>query len=238
MDWSSTPLLFAPPHPPVALRKDATWVVGRSSSCDLPLASLEASRRHAEIRYDGARAVLRDLGSTNGTLLNGQPLTGERELKPGDRIEIAGQVITFCLMQSRAGGPLAGPDTGEVETVLFERRTDVEALRGELAEIPSFAVLQILEMGRKTGVLQITSDGAEGRIWLEDGAPVHAEAKTLLGFDAALSLVSAVKGRFAFESGAAPPERTIRSTVTELLLEASRLQDEHDRDAESASQGS
>jgi hypothetical protein len=52
-------------------------------------------------------------------------------------------------------------------------------------------------------VLQITSDGAEGRIWLEDGAPVHAEAKTLLGFDAALCLVTAVKGRFAFEAGAA-----------------------------------
>jgi pSer/pThr/pTyr-binding forkhead associated (FHA) protein len=209
-------------------------VVGRSSSCDLPLASLEASRRHAEIRYDGARAVLRDLGSTNGTRVNGQPLTGECELQPGDRIEIAGQVITYCLMQSRAGAPVPQTDTGEVETVLFERRNDVEALRGELAEIPSFAVLQILEMGRKTGVLQISSEGAEGRIWLVDGAPVHAEAKTLLGFDAALSLVSAVKGRFAFEAGTAPPERTIRSSVTELLLEASRIQDELDREEESA----
>jgi pSer/pThr/pTyr-binding forkhead associated (FHA) protein len=198
------------------------------------VASLEASRRHAEIRYDGARAILRDLGSTNGTRVNDQPVTGERELQPGDRIEIAGQVITFCLMQSRTRGSLAGPDIGEVETVLLERRTDVEALRGELAEIPSFAVLQILEMGRKTGVLQITSDAAEGRIWLEDGAPVHAESKALLGFDAALRLVSAVQGCFAFESGAAPPDRTIRSTVTELLLEASRIQDEREREAESA----
>jgi len=232
MDWSSTPLLFAPPHAPIALRRDAAWVVGRGRSCDLPLPSLEASRRHAEVRYDGQRAVLRDLGSTNGTLLNGQPISSERELRPGDRIEIAGQVITYCLMQSRTSGRLPGPDTGEVETVLFERRTDVEALRGELAEIPSFAVLQILEMGRKTGVLQITSEGAEGRIWLEEGAPVHAEAKALLGFDAALCLVSAVKGRFAFEAGAAPPERTIRSTVTELLLEASRIQDELDRETE------
>jgi pSer/pThr/pTyr-binding forkhead associated (FHA) protein len=232
MDWSTTPLLIAPPLPPVALRKDGSWVVGRSRSCDLPLASLEASRRHAEIQYDGVRATLRDLGSTNGTLLNGQRITGDRELRPGDRIEIAGQVITFCLLQSRAGTPLPGPDTGEVETVLFERRNDVEALRGELAEIPSFAVLQILEMGRKTGVLQIISEGAEGRIWLEDGAPVHAESKALLGFDAAVSLVSAAKGRFAFEAGAAPPERTIRSTVTELLLEASRIQDELDREAE------
>ena len=215
----------------MALRRDATWVVGRSRSCDLPLSSLEASRRHAEIRYDGVRAILRDLGSTNGTRVNDQHVTSERELKPGDRIEIAGQVITFCLMQSRTGAPLPGPDTGEVDTVLIERRTDIDALRGELAEIPSFAVLQILEMGRKTGVLQITSEGAEGRIWLEDGAPVHAEAKALLGFDAALRLVSAVKGRFAFESGTSSPERTIRSTVTELLLEASRLQDE--REAES-----
>jgi len=38
---------------------------------------------------------------------------------------------------------------------------------------------------------------------------------------------------FAFEAGTAPPDRTIRSSVTELLLEASRIQDELDRDAES-----
>ena len=232
MDWSSTPLLFAPPLPPLRLQPGAPCVIGRSTDCDLPLPSLEASRRHAEIRWQDGRFILRDLGSTNGTLLNGVVVLGESALAPGDRIEIAGVFITLCQMESRIAGPRAAADTVEVQTVLFERKSDVEAFRGELSEIPCFAVLQILEMGRKTGVLQITAEGAEGRIWLEDGAPVHAEAKARLGFDAALVLVGATHGRFSFDSGAAAPEHTIRSSITELLLEASRLQDELGRDTD------
>jgi hypothetical protein len=90
-------------------------------------------------------------------------------------------------------------------------------------------VLQILEMGRKTGVLEISGDGHEGRIWLENGLPIHAEAKGMLGFDAAVDLVQAGAGRFSFEARGDRPEPTIRISVTQLLLEASKLLDERAR---------
>jgi len=46
------------------------------------------------------------------------------------------------------------------------------------------------------------------------------------GFDAALSLVNSAAGRFSFEPNVVPREQTIEASVTELLLEASRIQDE------------
>jgi hypothetical protein len=54
-------------------------------------------------------------------------------------------------------GGLDQPDDG-AKTVLFERSLGGEVFRGDLAEIPPFAVLQLLEMGRKTGLLRIDSE--------------------------------------------------------------------------------
>jgi hypothetical protein len=98
--------------------------------------------------------------------------------------------------------------------------------RGDLAEIPPFAVLQILEMGRKTGLLQIDSDATPGKLWLRGGDPIHAETVDQVGFDAAVSLVHASLGRFTFEPQTTVPEATIDASVTQLLLEASRQLDE------------
>jgi hypothetical protein len=109
---------------------------------------------------------------------------------------------------------------------MVERPALGECVRGDLAEIPPFAVLQMLEMGSKSGVLELDSDGVPGKLWLVDGRPVHAETKEQRGFDAAIAMVNADIGRFRFEPNRAAPERTIEASVTELLLEASRLLDE------------
>ena len=89
-------------------------------------------------------------------------------------------------------------------------------------------MLQILELGRKTGLLAINASEDPGKLWLERGQPIHAETKQQVGFDAALSLVSAQSGRFVFEPLAELPDATIQASVTQLLLEASRLLDEAD----------
>lgn len=228
MDWSQAPLLFTASQPPLPLAAGRTVVLGRSQSCDLPVPSPEASRRHAEVSCRDGVWVVRDLGSTNGTQLNGATVAGEQVLRPGDRIGIGACTITFCRMESRAASEQDDP-SGEAQTRWLQPRQEAEALRGELTEVPSFAVLQILEMGRKTGVLEIASERVEGRLWLVDGAPVHAEAKGLLGFDAAVVLVNATSGRFTFEAGARSRDHTIRCSATQLLLEASRQLDEERR---------
>jgi hypothetical protein len=223
MAYIDSPMLFVPPRPPVQIPSDRSLVIGRSRSCDVRLPSGDASRRHAEITSTADGYVVRDLGSTNGTFVNGEQVR-EHALEPGDRIEIAASTITFC---QAAGDPeMSDPAYANEKTVLRERPVPGDVFRGDLAEIPTFAVLQILEMGRKTGVVQIECEEGVGRLWLVDGCPVQAETKSQKGFDAAMSLVNATTGRFSFEPEARPDEMTIEASVTELLLEASRVLDE------------
>ena len=202
-----TPMLFAPPQPPVALPAEGTVFIGRSRDADLRLADPDTSRRHAKIVCDGGRYVVHDLLSTNGTWINGARVD-EHPLQPGDRIEIGSQEIAFCQVDAEPG--LVAEPGDEAQTLFVERSTNGESFRGDLAEIPTFAVLQILEMGRKTGVLHVDSDAASGRLWLQRGDPVHAETKGQVGFDAAVALVNAQTGRFGFEPDPQAPARNDR----------------------------
>jgi len=220
MSGDALAMLFAPPQPPVSLPREGTVVLGRSRECEVRLPDADTSRRHAKIVCSGGRFVLHDLGSTNGTFVNGERV-GERELAPGDRLQVGANAVTFC----QVAGGLDQPDDS-AQTVLFERSVAGEVFRGDLAEIPPFAVLQILEMGRKTGLVRIDSDTSPGRLWLRGGNPIHAETKSQVGFDAAVALVNATAGRFAFEPNAPLPDATIEASVTHLLLEASRQLDE------------
>jgi FHA domain-containing protein/uncharacterized protein DUF1707 len=76
------------PHVPVLALPEAesTVTLGRSRNCDCVLAEPSVSRRHAELRRDAGRWLLRDLGSRNGTRVNGARLLGETEVAPGDRV--------------------------------------------------------------------------------------------------------------------------------------------------------
>ena len=225
-----TSMLFLPPRPPIKLAARGSIIVGRSRTCCLALPGADASRRHAEILGTGKGFRLRDLGSTNGTFVNGERVE-DVELRPGDRIQIGGGTITFCRVEANVDG---GSEADEAKTVIFERPVpsegDVtergEAFHGVLAEIPPYAVLQILEMGRKTGLLAIDAEAGLGRLWLRDGAPIHAETKDQSGFDAAMTLVGATSGRFAFTPQFDSPGPTIDASITELLLESARRIDE------------
>jgi len=71
------------------LAPDRPLVLGRSAACDLPLYEGTISRRHAEVRVGQDDQIqVRDLGSTNGTFINGHRLTGPMIARPGD-------VVTF-----------------------------------------------------------------------------------------------------------------------------------------------
>jgi FhaA, N-terminal domain/FHA domain len=71
--------------------------LGRSRQCDVVLSDPNVSRQHAEIRPRGGSWVLSDLGSTNGSSLNGRRIDGPEVIKPGDEIELGTSVITFEL---------------------------------------------------------------------------------------------------------------------------------------------
>ena len=70
-------------------------LLGRSDAVDIKLEDPFASSRHARIVRQGELAVIEDLGSTNGTLLNGEPLRGPQPLHPGDRIRIGDSEFSY-----------------------------------------------------------------------------------------------------------------------------------------------
>ena len=68
---------------------EARLTIGRSSSCQLVLGDDTVSRRHAELFLEGSRWILRDLGSSNGTWVNGRRVV-EAEVRPGDLVHLGG----------------------------------------------------------------------------------------------------------------------------------------------------
>jgi hypothetical protein len=71
--------------------------IGRSRQCDVVVNDANVSRQHAEIRPRGGSWVLVDLGSTNGSSLNGRRIEGPEVIKPGDEIEVGTSKIRFEL---------------------------------------------------------------------------------------------------------------------------------------------
>ena len=70
-------------------------LLGRGDEADIVLEDSFASSRHARLVPHGDVIVLEDLGSTNGTYLNEEPLRGPQPLHPGDRIRIGDSDFTF-----------------------------------------------------------------------------------------------------------------------------------------------
>lgn len=224
-------LLFMPPWEPIRLRADKAVVIGRSPSCDLPVPSPRVSRRHAWVHRDGAHFAVSDLGSTNGTFVNEQRVNGARILKAGDRIRIGDHVVTFCMMEPTAGAITVDEHAGEGTMIFASNPLEAQsqapdALQGDLTQIPTYALLQMLEIGGKSGVLDVTSPNGRARLFLNAGRPVHAEFGEKRGFDAASAITRLTAGRFFFEPGGTAPEPTISTSMPELLLEVSRQADE------------
>ena len=71
-----------------------TVTVGRLADCDVVLKDKGASRKHAQLRLRGGVWSVTDLGSTNGTRLNGQTIQS-RELSDGDKVTIGSTVLEF-----------------------------------------------------------------------------------------------------------------------------------------------
>src|SRR5215210_1305300 len=70
-------------------------VLGRGEQADIRLEDTFASSQHARLAPHGDVIVLEDLGSTNGTYLNDEPLRGPQPLHAGDRIRIGDSQFTF-----------------------------------------------------------------------------------------------------------------------------------------------
>ncbi len=69
--------------------EDDEFLIGRGSDCHIILPERQVSRHHARIEHESGTYVLHDLGSKNGTHLNGVQVLGSTQLRDGDEIQIA-----------------------------------------------------------------------------------------------------------------------------------------------------
>jgi pSer/pThr/pTyr-binding forkhead associated (FHA) protein len=67
--------------------------IGRDESADLQLRDKAVSRRHATLRIEGETAVIEDLGSRNGTFVNGERVDDPRRLREGDALQLGATVL-------------------------------------------------------------------------------------------------------------------------------------------------
>lgn len=98
------------------LLEQAITHLGRAVENEIVIVSKRASREHAHIRRDGRHTFLDDLGSTNGTFLNGERILGSIQLRDGDQISIGEVLFTFY-----------DPDTTTRETPFPELEVNIKA---------------------------------------------------------------------------------------------------------------
>ncbi|HZX94207.1 MAG TPA: adenylate/guanylate cyclase domain-containing protein [Myxococcales bacterium] len=99
-----------------------TNVLGRSTTASVKLADREVSRKHSQVDREGGEFVLRDLGSSNGTFLNGKRIFGPMKLKDGDEVMIGTSKMEFRLtngpVRARNAEIVHTGHTGELEGVV------------------------------------------------------------------------------------------------------------------------
>lgn len=99
-------------------------VIGRAGGCDLALADPFLSRQHSRIFRVGERLFVEDLGSRNGTFVNGRLIAGPTELGAGDAIQISGSTLT---VGSAPAAARAQPEVAD-STVYLRRRPAADLL--------------------------------------------------------------------------------------------------------------
>jgi predicted component of type VI protein secretion system len=84
--------------------------IGRDSANEIVINDAEVSRRHARLTFQGGKYVLEDLGSTNGTFVNGQRLAGPRVLKAGEVVSFGEKIVlVFEATTFDAGATVISP---------------------------------------------------------------------------------------------------------------------------------
>jgi pSer/pThr/pTyr-binding forkhead associated (FHA) protein len=209
-------------------------VVGRSSDLDMVLVEELVSRRHAVIALGESGITIEDLGSTNGTFVNGERVQ-KANLKEGDRVLIGTSILKVITLTGDPEGSQTArrPNLGKVtERSVSKSRLGEEAPRmsGHLEEIPLPDLLQLFGTSKKSGVLVLSSQGREGRVVLDGGRIRYAQIEgpvLLPPLKAIYRLLEWRDGTFELEPPAeGAPANPIDVTAQEVLMEGIRQIDE------------
>jgi len=204
------------------LFKNRELLIGRSQDMDICLVEDMVSRKHAKIATTGGQVVIQDLGSTNGTFVNGEKVRKNR-LKEGDRILVGTSILKLVASDDTTG------EAEDLQEVAKRRPKRSEGISGSIEDVPLPDVLQLLSTSRKSGVLVIEGT-RKGNIYLRSGQIFFAnldENFDLNPLKVLFRILAWPRGAYKFE---APVKRTfpseIKDSTESLLMEGMRQIDE------------
>ncbi|MFO0679629.1 MAG: DUF4388 domain-containing protein [Polyangiaceae bacterium] len=209
---------------------DKQIIVGRSSDLDMVLVEDMVSRKHARIAMQQDQIWIEDLGSTNGTFVNGEKIKRAR-LKEGDRVLIGTSILKVIAGDAPREGAVAEAKQN-LENVASQRRTSqARSMSGSIEEVPLPDLLQLFGTSKKNGVLVIrTEDDNVGKIFLRKGNIYYAiinDFEDIAPTKSVYRLLTWEKGTFDLDP---PDERTFPNevdlTAQEVLMEGLRQLDE------------
>ena len=231
-----------------ALDKDQELIIGRSSELEMVLIEDMVSRHHAKITTTNDEIYIEDLGSTNGTFVNGEKIT-KCKLKEGDRILIGTSIIKLVYEEFDSSVSRAVPEPHAEERPIPSLASSAGARRvaqqghtspgaaqsgvlsGSIDILPLPDLLQLFGSSKKTGGLFITTPGGtEGCIYLREGRVYGAVINH--NFDVPVEkscyrMMSWTSGNFLLDTTATYEfEHPINETVESMLMEAMRIIDE------------
>ena len=161
----------------VAVKKEK-FLIGRSPKCHLCAGSTAISRKHCAIRRYDAKATIEDLGSRNGTLVNGEKIKAEQDLQSGDEIAVGPLkfLVTISLGISNGKKPEVKSVADAVERAATKSSDHVEEtdisdwlLEPQTPASTSMAETQTIEMDDTNALHLQTVEGEE------DEPLIHAE---------------------------------------------------------------
>jgi pSer/pThr/pTyr-binding forkhead associated (FHA) protein len=214
------------------LRPNREIIIGRSSDLDMVLVEDMVSRKHAKITTDNHVVTIQDLGSTNGTFVNGEKVR-KADLKDGDRILIGTSIIKIIFVDGENTSHLTETEARSKMAVAANKRSAAspKSMAGSIEEIPLPDLLQLLSTSRKSGVLVIHSDRHAGKIFFRKGQIYfgNIENQFNIGPRKALTrMLGWTQGQFELE----PPDETavleeLDDSTEGLLIESMRQLDEY-----------
>ena len=211
---------------------DSEILIGRSPELDLVLAEDKVSRKHAKIGLDGQDLQIIDLGSTNGTYVNGERIR-RQQLKTDDRILIGTSIARIITGDDITLDPNIVHNPVALKEMMADMNTRVDdsvSMSGTLEEVPLPDLLQLFCSNKKSGIV-ILKNKTTGKIYLKDGDILHAEIEDepdVTSRKALGRMITWSSGEFRMETlPGAPPSRDLAGIPShELILEAVRETDE------------
>jgi pSer/pThr/pTyr-binding forkhead associated (FHA) protein len=204
-------------------------IVGRSSELDMVLVEDMVSRRHAKIVVNGDQVVIQDLGSTNGTFVNGERIK-KMALNDGDRVLIGTSIIKLVTADPGSIKDTRSTAQDLEEVAAHRRSTQGRSMSGAIDEVPLPDLLQLFGSSRKTGVLVIKTDTDVGKVYLEKGSIVFASVNDNLAMTPEKSVFRILAwrhGTFYLEpSEQVEVDNRVDLSVEATLMEGMRIVDE------------